>query len=109
MDYASHASAMIAEIAGPRGWNDTRERWLERASRKLGFTYSRTRSLYYQRARVITAQEWDRMKNELHSIKQTADRSREVFNDLDNLLERNRLEGAGQDSRPATGGHCKAS
>lgn len=103
MDYASHASTMVALIAGQRGWNDTRESWLARAARRLGFSYSRTRSLYYQRARIISAQEWDRMKDELAQLKQTAARSQEIFHELD-LLERNGPEGAGQDARLAPHG-----
>jgi hypothetical protein len=105
MDYASQASAMIVAIAGPRDWNTTRQRMIEIAARKLGFTYSRTFSLYYKRARVISAQEWDRMKDELTQLRETAERSREAFDAIDKALERNRLEGSGQDARPAADGN----
>lgn len=80
MDYVETASSMVAAVAGPREWNDTRERWLDRAARRLNFTYARTRALFYKRARVISAPEWDRLK-EIHlTLIKNAEERRERLN-----------------------------
>lgn len=41
----------IAAVAGPRGWQETREYWLARAARRIGITYRQTKSLFYQECR----------------------------------------------------------
>ena len=38
---------LIAAVAGPKGWDETRERWLERASRKAGITYRAAKAIFY--------------------------------------------------------------
>lgn len=38
---------LIAAVAGPRSWSDTRESWLARAARKAGISYRQTKSLWY--------------------------------------------------------------
>ncbi len=38
---------LIAAVAGPREWSDTRESWLARAARKAGISYRQTKSLWY--------------------------------------------------------------
>ncbi len=48
----------IGSIAGPRGWDDTRESWLARAARRLGLPYRRVRALYYGEARRVDAAEY---------------------------------------------------
>lgn len=37
----------ITALAGPRGWSETRERWIERAARRAGITYRQAKSLFY--------------------------------------------------------------
>lgn len=37
----------ITAVAGSRSWSETRERWLERAARKIGLTYRQTKALFY--------------------------------------------------------------
>lgn len=39
-------NAVIA-LAGERRWNETRQRWLERAARRAGITYRSARALFY--------------------------------------------------------------
>lgn len=38
---------VIAAVAGPREWNDTRESWLGRAARRAGITYRQAKALFY--------------------------------------------------------------
>lgn len=37
----------ITAVAGERAWNETRERWLERAARKIGISYRQAKALFY--------------------------------------------------------------
>lgn len=37
----------IAAVAGPRGWNETRESWLARAARRAGITCRTMKALWY--------------------------------------------------------------
>lgn len=39
---------LIAAVAGPKGWDETRERWLERASRKAGISFRAAKAIFYQ-------------------------------------------------------------
>lgn len=38
---------VIATVAGPRTWNDTRESWLARAARRANISYRSAKSLWY--------------------------------------------------------------
>lgn len=38
---------LIAAVAGPRLWSDTRESWLARAARGAGISYRQVKSLWY--------------------------------------------------------------
>lgn len=72
MSVATEAREMVAAIAGPRGWQDTRESWLSKAARRLGFSYPRTRSIFYERARVISAEEWITLNKKLADLTSAA-------------------------------------
>lgn len=52
------ARGMICDLAGPRGWNDTREAWLARGARKAGTTLRRARALFYQEPIKLGADEY---------------------------------------------------
>jgi hypothetical protein len=39
--------SLIATVAGPRSWSDTRESWLARAADRAGITYRQTKALWY--------------------------------------------------------------
>lgn len=52
------ARGMICELAGPRGWHDTREAWLARGARKAGITLRRARALFYQEPIKLGADEY---------------------------------------------------
>lgn len=41
----------IISLAGERGWNETRERWLERAATKAGVSYRTAKSIFYSELR----------------------------------------------------------
>lgn len=38
---------LVAKVAGPREWSDTRETWLARAARKAGISYRQCKALFY--------------------------------------------------------------
>lgn len=39
---------LVAAVAGPRQWSDTRESWLNRAARKAGISYRQAKALFYE-------------------------------------------------------------
>ena len=38
---------LVASVAGPRNWSDTRESWLGRAARKAGISYRQVKAIWY--------------------------------------------------------------
>lgn len=38
---------LVAKVAGPRQWSDTREAWLARAARKAGISFRQCKALFY--------------------------------------------------------------
>ena len=38
---------LVASVAGPRSWGDTRESWLARAARRAGISPRQAKSLFY--------------------------------------------------------------
>lgn len=38
---------LVAAVAGPRQWSDTRESWLGRAARRAGITFRQAKALFY--------------------------------------------------------------
>lgn len=38
---------LVATVAGPRGWNDTRQSWLARAAQRAGISYRQAHALFY--------------------------------------------------------------
>lgn len=38
---------LVALVAGPRSWTDTRESWIARAARRAGISYRQAKSLFY--------------------------------------------------------------
>lgn len=82
---SAQAREMLCAIAGQRDWNDTRESWLARAARKLGFGHRRTKAIFYGEARVISADEWLRLNETLAALSKSAAARREEINDLQAL------------------------
>lgn len=93
------AQQMLKEVAGPRAWSDTRQSWLARAARRLGFSYARTSNIYYGRARIIRAEEWIRLNDEAEQLKKSAQQRQEALHDLD-LLARAAVAARGEAARP---------
>lgn len=58
-DYLAEMKACIRDAGGERLPEDTLERWIERASLRMGMPYSRVSNIWRNRARVITAAEMD--------------------------------------------------
>lgn len=49
---------MLCELAGPRGWHDTRESWLARGARRAGITLRRAKALFYAERLSLSANEY---------------------------------------------------
>jgi len=56
------ARDMLCDIAGQRGWNDTRESWLARGARKAGLSLRRARAIFYQEPIRLDADEYLRIE-----------------------------------------------
>jgi hypothetical protein len=52
------ARDMLCDLAGPRGWHDTRESWLARGARKAGLSLRRARAIFYQEPIRLDADEY---------------------------------------------------
>ena len=76
---------MVAAIAGERGWGDTRESWIGKAALRLGFSYPRTRSIFYGRAK-LSADEYIALCRAIEQLNESAKRRRETLNGLENYL-----------------------
>lgn len=94
------ASAMVREVAGPRLLGDNTKALLARAARRLGFSYQRTRSIYYGEARIIRAEEWIRLNQEAQALRESAKARQEALHDLD-LLARAASARIGEVAGPA--------
>lgn len=99
LEMASAARDLLCAIAGPRGWNDTRESWLAGAARKLGFGYRRTRAIFYGEARIIRAEEWQRLNDEFAALNASAERRRGMLDELE-ILARSGPAAGGAHLRP---------
>lgn len=76
----------IAAAGGPREWNDTRELWLARAARRLGIPRSRAASLFYRKARGITALEYLTLKARIEALEAAAARRRRNLHEMERAL-----------------------
>lgn len=61
-EIVSEASLLVREWAGARGCDDSVKAMIRRAARRLRFTYSRTKALYYREARSVSAAEMDALR-----------------------------------------------
>jgi hypothetical protein len=84
MNVADDARLMVAAIAGERAWGDTRQSWLARAARRLGWPYSRTRGVFYRRV-VVRADEWLELNEALAQLQQSAARRQGEINEIKTL------------------------
>jgi hypothetical protein len=47
LEKASGLRELLATVAGPRQWSDTRESWLNRAARRAGITFRQAKACFY--------------------------------------------------------------
>lgn len=47
MEKLSEMRELVAAVAGPREFSDTRESWLNRAARRAGITYRSAKAVFY--------------------------------------------------------------
>lgn len=97
---ADTARDMLCAVAGDRYWNDTRESWLARAARRLGWPFGRTRAVFYRQARVITAAEWIALNNEIAALRESATRRRKELNNVALGMAGPAVSSAGAGPRP---------
>jgi hypothetical protein len=64
MSSACEASILVREIAEPRPVGDSVKAAIDRAARRLGFGYRRTKTIWYGEATKITAEEIDVLRRE---------------------------------------------
>jgi hypothetical protein len=55
---ATKARSMLIDLSGPRGWNDTRESWLEKGARRASLTLRRARAIFYNEKLKLSADEY---------------------------------------------------
>lgn len=93
---AGECRLFVALAGGERGWADTRGSWLARAARRLGISPGRATSLFYGKARNISAVEYLTLKERADSLRCQAERA------ADGLAETNdRARALGITSLPA--------
>jgi hypothetical protein len=93
------AKALLCAVAGPRGWNDTRDAWLSRVARRLGFGHRRAKAIFYGEARIIRAEEWKRLNEEFAALTRSAQQRRETLHDI-SILARTPTPPTREDPRP---------
>lgn len=93
------AQSMLCTIAGPRNWSDTRQSWLAKAARRLGWPYARTSNIFYGRARLIRAEEWIRLNEELAALNKSAQQRQKALHDI-SILARMPPSPPREDPRP---------
>lgn len=64
MDSLGEASDLVRRVAEPRRVGDSVKSAISRAANKLGFRFTRTRDIWYRRARRIDAEEMDALRRE---------------------------------------------
>ncbi len=83
----------------PRDWIGKRKAAIAGVARRLGWDFARTWNIAHGRARIIRAEEWIRLNEELAVLKDSAAKRQGELHDLD-LLARAVVEARREDSRP---------
>jgi hypothetical protein len=95
MSSAVEASVLVRRAAEPREVGDSVKAAISRSSKRLGFSFSRTKDIWYRHARRIHADEMDILRE--HVARAEAQLA------VTNLLAlRNRLAATGQDVHRTT-------
>lgn len=61
-DESSEAATLVRLVAEPRTVDDSVKAAIRRAARRLGWSFSRTRGVWYRDARRVTATEMDQLR-----------------------------------------------
>lgn len=80
-DVSRAGRAMVIAAAGHRDLGETVARAIERAARRFDFSFARTRSIYHQRAK-ISVPEWERMRETIQELQESAERRAGVLDEL---------------------------
>lgn len=83
----------------PRDWIGKRKAAIAGVARRLGWPFSRTWNIAHGRARVIRAEEWIRLNEELSALSKSAQQRQEVLNEL-SILARSPPRAAREAVRP---------
>lgn len=83
----------------PRDWIGKRKSAIAGVARQLGWPFARTWNIAHGRARIIRAEEWLRLNEELSNLNKSAQQRQEYLNDI-SVLARSRVSQAGEDARP---------
>lgn len=79
---AGECRLFVALAGGERGWADTRGSWLARAARRLGISHGRATSLFYGKARNISAVEYLTLKERADAIRADQDRHQAALQEI---------------------------
>jgi len=86
------ARSKLCDLAGPRGWHDTREAWLARGARKAGISIRRARALFYHEPMKLGADEYLAIERAYQSAHEAVARISTLASDAD--LRAGRGDGA---------------
>lgn len=92
------AQEAIWQLA-PRDWIGKRKAAIAMVARRLGWEFPRTWNIAHGRARVIRAEEWIRLNEELTALSKSAQQRQEALNDI-SVLARTAARAAGEAARP---------
>lgn len=86
MTVLSEASFLVRQIAEPRPVGDSVKAAIGRAARRLGFSFSRTKTIWYAEAHRIDAHEMDALRRELKRRRQEGIARVEALNTIERLV-----------------------
>lgn len=88
----AEARDLLRQVAGPRWLGESVKAHLWRTARKLGWPVARTSNIHYGRARIIRAEEWIRLNEELSALTKSAARRQGDLNEIEILARAAALE-----------------
>jgi len=98
MSSRTDAKRLLWELLPPE-MHDTRGSWFIRLARHLGWNERRVRAIWHGEARIITADEWRQLQDEIATLNKSAQRRQETLDEL-TLLARSVVSPSGEAARP---------
>lgn len=98
MSSRTDAKRLLWELLPPE-MHDTRGSWFIRLARHLGWNERRVRAIWHGEARIITADEWRQLNEELAALSRSAQRRQETLDEL-TLLARSVVSPSREAARP---------